>query len=55
MLALVFDLKPGIPTSAPEPSGSPLKSAMTRFRQYAERGRYPPPSAERALVSRMLT
>ena len=48
VLALVFDLKPGIPTSAPEPSGAPLKSAMTRFRQYAERGRYPPPSAERA-------
>jgi adenylate cyclase len=48
VLAVVFDLKPGIPTSAPEPSGTPLKSAMTRFRQYGERGRYPPPSAERA-------
>ena len=48
VLAIVFDLKPGIPSSAPEPSGVPLKSAITRFRQYAERGRYPPPQAERA-------
>ena len=48
VLAIVFDLKPGIPSSAPEPSGVPLKSAMIRFRQYGERGRYPPPQAERA-------
>jgi adenylate cyclase len=48
VLAVVFDLKPGVPTAIPEPSGAPLKSAMTRFRQYGERGRYPPPSAERA-------
>jgi adenylate cyclase len=48
VLAVVFDLKPGVPTSAPEPSGTPLKSAMTRFRQYGERGRYPPPRADRA-------
>jgi adenylate cyclase len=48
VLAIVFDLKPGVPSSAPEPSGVPYKSAMTRFRQYGERGRYPPPQAERA-------
>jgi adenylate cyclase len=48
VLAIVFDVKPGIPNSAPEPSGTPYKSAMTRFRQYGERGHYPPPQAERA-------
>ena len=48
VLAIVFDLKAGVPSSAPEPSGVPYKSAMTRFRQYGERGRYPPPQAERA-------
>jgi len=48
VLAIVFDIKPGIPSSVPEPSGTPYKSAMTRFRQYSERGRYPPPQAERA-------
>ena len=48
VLAIVFDLKAGIPTSAPQPSGVPFKSAMIRFRQYGERGRYPAPEAERA-------
>jgi adenylate cyclase len=48
VLAIVFDIKPGIPSSVPEPSGTPYKSAMTRFRQYNERGHYPAPQAERA-------
>src|SRR5262249_12431343 len=37
-----------IPRPAPDWPGAPLKPAMPRSRQYGERGRYPPPSAERA-------
>src|SRR5262249_2696680 len=48
ILPMVFDLKTGIPGSAREPSGPPLKSALTRFRRYNERAMYPPPEAERA-------
>ena len=48
ILPIVFDIRPGLPTGVPEPSGTPLKSALTRFRSHAERGRYPPPAAERA-------
>src|SRR5581483_6646971 len=48
VLPIVFDLRAGIPDAAPEPSGTPLKSALTRFRGYAERGLYPPPHADRA-------
>jgi adenylate cyclase len=48
ILPIVFDLKLGIPTTAPEPQGAPLKSALTRFRHHAERGQYPAPAAQRA-------
>jgi adenylate cyclase len=48
VLPVVFDLKAGVPQTVPEPSGTPLKSALTRFRRHAERGLYPPPQADRA-------
>jgi adenylate cyclase len=50
VLAVVFDIKRGVPQTAPEPSAPAFKSALVRFRHYAERGRYPPPSAERATL-----
>jgi adenylate cyclase len=45
VLPVVFEIGGGIPGGIPEPSGSPLKSVLTSFRHYGERGRYPPPSA----------
>ncbi|HKF66575.1 MAG TPA: adenylate/guanylate cyclase domain-containing protein [Vicinamibacterales bacterium] len=48
ILPMVFDLKTGMSDAAQELSGPPLKSALTRFRRYNERGSYPPPQAERA-------
>jgi adenylate cyclase len=48
ILPMVFDLRAGLSDSRREPSGAPLKSALTRFRRYDERALYPPPQAERA-------
>ena len=50
MLPTVFDLRAGVPGTAPQQSGPPLKSALTRFRRYPERGVYPPPQADRATL-----
>ena len=50
VLPIVFEIKPGIPTGAPAPSGPPLRSALTTFGGYAERGFYPPLSAIQAGV-----
>jgi adenylate cyclase len=46
VLPIVFEIKPQIPTGAPEPQGPPLKSALIAFGHYAERGQYPPPSGK---------
>jgi len=48
VLPIVFEIKPGVPTSAPEPSGSPFPSALVSFRHYDARGLYPPPSSIQA-------
>src|SRR5262249_33168944 len=50
VLALNFDIKPGVPDKAPEPSATPLKSALVSFRHYDARGLYPPPSAQQAIA-----
>jgi adenylate cyclase len=47
LLPMVFEIAPP-PAQAPEPSGSPLKSALVSFNHWAERGRYPPVSASGA-------
>jgi adenylate cyclase len=46
VLPMVFDLEGGVPKTAPEATGAPLKSALTRFRGYADRGLYPPPQGQ---------
>jgi adenylate cyclase len=48
VLPIVFEIRSQISDAAPDPSGTPLKSALISFRHYAERGRYPPPSASQA-------
>jgi adenylate cyclase len=48
VLPIVFEIKPGVPSGAPAPSGPPQRSALTSFAGYAERGLYPPPSAIQA-------
>src|SRR5215472_109076 len=48
ILPIMFEIKPGVPDGAPEPSGPPLRSALTSFGNYAERGLFPPPSALQA-------
>jgi adenylate cyclase len=45
VLPIMFEIKPGVPSGAPVPSGPPLRSALTSFGNYAERGLFPPPSA----------
>jgi adenylate cyclase len=50
VLPIVFEIRPGVPQDAPVPSGPPLRSALTSFGNYAERGLFPPPSALQAGV-----
>jgi len=45
VLPIVFEISPEVPEQTPQPSGTPLKSALVAFGHYAERGRYPPPAA----------
>ncbi len=47
-IAFEINLKP--PDTLPEPSGPPLKSALTNFRHYDERGLYPAPAAVSATL-----
>ena len=49
VLPTVFELVPAV-TEPPEPSGTPIKSALVSFAHYAERGIYPPLSASAAGV-----
>jgi adenylate cyclase len=48
LLPMVFEIGPDRSGRAPEPSGTPFRSALVSFRHYDERGQYPPPSARRA-------
>jgi adenylate cyclase len=48
ILAVQFTLRPDAPAEPPARQGQPLKSAFVSFRNYPERGLYPPPSAEGA-------
>lgn len=45
VLPTVFEITPVPPPLPPEPFGPPLKSALTSFGHWAERGQYPPLSA----------
>ena len=45
VLPTMFEIASRPPAAPPEPSGSPLKSALVSFGHYAERGQYPPLSA----------
>jgi len=45
VLPIVFEDVSQLPATVPEPSGTPLKSALVAFRHYPERLVYPPPSA----------
>ena len=49
VLPTVFELG-AVPTGEPEPTGTPIKSALVSFAHYAERGVYPPLSASAAGV-----
>jgi adenylate cyclase len=48
VLPIVFEVGPDKPGPPPEPTGTPLKSALQSFRHYDERGLYPPPGAREA-------
>jgi adenylate cyclase len=49
LLPMVFEIAPA-PALAPEPTGSPLASALVSFAHWAERGAYPPVSARAATL-----
>ena len=50
VLPTVFEITAAPPAAPPEPSGSPLKSALVSFAHFAARGLYPPLSATEAGV-----